>query len=857
MELLEDIRITDGFNFGPQFSLITEIWSDDAEVLCTIVLTKEIRRSLPLYVVHPSIIDACFQTIFLLKQQAKIPVPHRVEDVIVQQRNFTEYMFCHAKISGNDDDPTYDIMLINCHGKVVLVIKGFLIADLSTLRAEPVLKDVAYQMEWEQEEAISNAETEERTWLVVRDHLGFAEQFIDILPKSQSTITLELTGASHDIDIKSLRTLQETLTRIETGEHQRLCVVNFLPVDTSLLEPDWKNFQQSHQLVFGSSLLLLKAILERESVANKVHLVLVTSDLVPLDDDPNAVNVTPNLRQSVFPWSSTMFGFRRTTAVELTVPRLTIVDLPQNPSIEDFRQMSTDLTKPIIPEEIVYRNGLRYLNQVKRLEAVQEKPVKKFPLLTTAKDPRPYRLSFVCGKTCLRETTKPKCRDDQSEIEVSHARPLLTQSWTAHHDKVAVCGRLTENSSLSWSEGDLALAVCEACKLGNYMLIENRLVVKIRADEMNAQEAAALCFPMAMSFYIMNELIKECKGKKILVYAEQDEDACVFVSVAQSVGATVSCVTKTSQNRSHLQQFGISIVVAEDELLIDNDFEKLSLNYACFLGKPRADTLQQVVRRVQEGGKVVTISNDKNSSFHVFITKNVVFLNTSVEKITSDASKFEQLLSSCSGLLSSNGYLQKLKATRHQSASINDVVSQDATFISQSEEESGLVHHTITFDLKNAPENIEFLRLPLDSMGFRADRTYVVVGGIRGFGFEVARWMVENGAKTLMCTARSPPSEEKKAEVRRLEQESKSKILLRQADVTSWEEMSLVKQELQELPEVAGIVFTAAVFHDQSIKDVDLEGCMPVIKTKVQGKYEILFEFFIKSFVILTFILIS
>ena len=824
--------------------MITEIWSDDAEVLCTIVLTKEIRRSLPLYVVHPSIIDACFQTFFLLKQQAKVPVPHRVEDVIVQERNFTEYMFCHAKICGNDDHPTYDTMLINCHGKVVLVIKGFLIADLSTLRAEPVLKDVAYQMEWEQEQAISN-ETEEKTWLVVRDHLGFAEQFIDILPKSQSTITLELTGASDDIDIKSLGTLQETLTGIETGEHQRLCVVNFLPVDTSLLEPDWKNFQQSHQLVFGSSLLLLKAILERENVANKVQLVLVTSDLVLLVDDPNAVNV----RQPVFPWSSTMFGFRRTTAVELIAPRLTIVDLPQNPSIEDFRQMSTDLMKPVIPEEIVYRNGLRYLNEVKRLEAVQEKPAKKFPLLTPhAKDPRPYKLSFVCGKTYLRETTKPKCTDGQSEIEVSHARPLLTQSWTARHDKVAVCGRLTENSSLSWSEGNLALAVCEACKLGNYILIENRSMVKIRAEEMNAQEAAALCFPMAMSFYIMNELIKECKGEKILIYAEQDEDACVFASVAQSVGATVSCVTKSSQNKSHLQQFGISIVAAEDELLIDNDFEKLSLSYACFLGKPRADTLQQVVRRVQEGGKVVTISNDKNSSFHVFITKNVVFVNTSVDKITSDASKFEQLLSSCSGLLSSNGYLQKLKATRHQSATINDVVSQDATFISQSEKaESGLVHHTITFDLKNTPENIEFLRLPLDSMGFRADRTYVVVGGIRGFGFEVTRWMVENGAKTVMCTARSPPSEEKKAEVRRLEQESKSKILLRQADVTSWEEMSLVKQELQELPEVAGIVFSAAVFHDQSIKDIDLQGCMPVIKTKVQGKYEILFEFYIKT----------
>ena len=428
--------------------------------------------------------------------------------------------------------------------------------------------------------------------------------------------------------------------------------------------------------------------------------------------------------------------------------------------------------------------------------------------------------------------------DNHSVIEVSHAAPLLQKYWTSPRDRVAVCGKLKETGS------GLVMAVCEVAKLGNCVLIEDRSLVRLDEQSITAREAAALCYPMALFFYIANELIGTCRGKKILVYAERQENACVFASVASSLGATVVCVAKSLQNEVCLEQFGVAVVVAEDELLGGRASGKLACDAACFLSHPRGTALQQVINRIHDGGKVVIVSNASGDcSFNVSIKKNVVIVNTTADEIVDNAQRFEKLVSACTTLLAANDYLEKLKNLLHQSISIYDAVAHDATSHPKSDDHSGFGFHSITFDPRRIPERIEFVRLAMDAMGLRDDRTYLVVGGIRGFGFEVARWMVENGAKTVMCTARSPPSQRKKDEVARLENATKSQILLRQADVTSWEDMVGIEKELQGLPAVAGIVFSAMVLEDQRIKDADLKTCARVVATKVQGKLKVCLKY--------------
>ena len=140
-----------------------------------------------------------------------------------------------------------------------------------------------------------------------------------------------------------------------------------------------------------------------------------------------------------------------------------------------------------------------------------------------------------------------------------------------------------------------------------------------------------------------------------------------------------------------------------------------------------------------------------------------------------------------------------------------------------------------SFKCENGPGELLFPTVPFDPKRLKEDKSYLVVGGVRGFGFELVRWLLQNGAKTVICTARSAANKSKMTEVARLEQETGARILLRQADVTSWQDMLAIVRELDGLPRLAGIVFTAMVLEDQRIKDADLETCARVVATKVQG----------------------
>jgi hypothetical protein len=445
---------------------------------------------------------------------------------------------------------------MDCHGNVVLLIKKFKMVDLSNLRPTSTLDDVAYQVQWQTETREIGITAERKVWLIIPDHCGFSEKFTSALPKEDPRIVFEIPGTPSSIRNTFPQLLEKALKTMKSAGHNKVCIVSFLPVDNRSLLPDWTNFQQAHYQAFESSLLLLQTILTSKH-SEDIQLVLVTCAAIP--------HGTNHGTNPAFPWSSSLLGFRRTVAEEISSPKTTVVDLPENPSGVDFELMLNDIRGEDIAEEIVYRNGSRYLNQIKRLDS---SPLENVIL--------------------------------QSDVDC----PTFQENPTIH---------------------DMILNPHE--KDSNNLTIE------------------------------------------------------------------------------------------------DNSANNLALS-------------------------------------------------------------------------------------------------------------------TVSVKCENRPSELVFSNLSFDPKSLKEERSYLVVGGVRGFGFELVRWLLQNGAKTIICTARSPASGSKMAEVARLEQETGARILLRQADVTSWQDMLGIVRELEERPRLAGIVFTAMVLEDQRIKDADLETCARVVATKVQGVFQ-------------------
>ena len=293
-------------------------------------------------------------------------------------------------------------------------------------------------------------------------------------------------------------------------------------------------------------------------------------------------------------------------------------------------------------------------------------------------------------------------------------------------------------------------------------------------NNFSGQQAASLGFPLAMSYHILENLLSGIEGKNVLVYHQNEEVCCVFSSVAISLGVKVAaCLVKDRSSKERIKKFGNLVVVTEDEIARGelNGGNLMDLDAICLLSKNSSYVIRQVMKHLKPCGSVISTFGEENVKFNPLgHGKDVQCIMTNWENITEDSNVFSKLVSSCCSALKSRKLLERLLNISQHVSSIYDVIdteSRKRDSFTKNKKVIGL--YTISLKSENTPDKVTFYNLPLDENGLKDDCTYLVVGGIRGFGFEIAKWMVENGAKTVMCTARSAPNEQKKADVQLLE----------------------------------------------------------------------------------------
>ena len=104
--------------------------------------------------------------------------------------------------------------------------------------------------------------------------------------------------------------------------------------------------------------------------------------------------------------------------------------------------------------------------------------------------------------------------------------------------------------------------------------------------------------------------------------------------------------------------------------------------------------------------------------------------------------------------------------------------------------------------------------LPSEPAAIRSDATYLITGGLRGLGFEVAKWIVAQGARHLVLTGRNPPSAETLHAIAGLEA-SGARIVSAAADVSNEQQMaSLFERIRSEMPPLRGVVHSAVLLDD-------------------------------------------
>ena len=142
-----------GYNFGPAFSIIKEIWQRDNEGLCLIDISglPAIQAEAESYVVHPCILDACLQScisaIGNFVTEDTSPVPVGCKSIKLRDVPSTKQVFCHVTADITTFGK-YDVTLVRPAGKVLLTISNFRTAELTRTERPFAFDDLGYEEEW-------------------------------------------------------------------------------------------------------------------------------------------------------------------------------------------------------------------------------------------------------------------------------------------------------------------------------------------------------------------------------------------------------------------------------------------------------------------------------------------------------------------------------------------------------------------------------------------------------------------------------------------------------------------------------------------------------------------------------------
>ncbi|MXY56055.1 MAG: SDR family NAD(P)-dependent oxidoreductase, partial [Gammaproteobacteria bacterium] len=128
---------------------------------------------------------------------------------------------------------------------------------------------------------------------------------------------------------------------------------------------------------------------------------------------------------------------------------------------------------------------------------------------------------------------------------------------------------------------------------------------------------------------------------------------------------------------------------------------------------------------------------------------------------------------------------------------------------------------------------------PLAGGGLRADRTYLVTGGLGGIGCAVAAWLADHGAGVIVLNGRRDPDE---AAVRAIDdlRARGIRVEVELADVTNAQAIDAMLRRMDaSLPALGGVIHSVGVLSDGALANQTWERFEQVLGPKVIGAWHL------------------
>ncbi|KJF67040.1 type I polyketide synthase [Rhizobium nepotum] len=362
-----------------------------------------------------------------------------------------------------------------------------------------------------------------------------------------------------------------------------------------------------------------------------------------------------------------------------------------------------------------------------------------------------------------------------------------------------------------------------------HVVVPEKGVTRI-PDSIDLIEAATLPVTFLTAYYALVQLAGLRSGETVLIHGAAGGVGLAALQIAKLRGATIIATAGTVEKRNLLATLGADFVFDSRSLEFFNDVLRVTdgLGVDVVINSLFQEAMERSLELVKPFGRFLELGKrdyyaDRKIGLRPF-RKNISYFGIDADQLLVEAPHItSKIFEEISTLFAEN----TLKPLPYRAFSYDEIST--AFRLMQS---AGHIGKIVVTPPARGRETV----LQARGSDFRVSPgTYLVIGGIGGFGLEAANWLAAKGASHLALATRSGTLDDDTRDAIARWHEMGIKASVHACDVTNEAQLCSLLADLRKVAPLKGVVHAAMVLDDALISNLSRERNRPVVHTKVEG----------------------
>ncbi|HVB18402.1 MAG TPA: SDR family NAD(P)-dependent oxidoreductase, partial [Stellaceae bacterium] len=347
-------------------------------------------------------------------------------------------------------------------------------------------------------------------------------------------------------------------------------------------------------------------------------------------------------------------------------------------------------------------------------------------------------------------------------------------------------------------------------------------------DDVGFAAAATIPVTFVTAIYALGTLAKLMPGELVLIHAAAGGVGLAAIQYAKYRGAVVIATAGSETKRAFLRLAGADHVLDSRDLGFADAVRAIGGGVDVVLNSLSGEAMEQSLSVLKPFGRFLELGKRDlylNRRIHLRpLRQNISYFAIDVDQLPIQRPDLARALLAEVAAALGAGAIRPLAHRNFTYAAIGD-----AFRLMQA---SGHIGKLVLVPDGNA--GVRLRQAP--DVALRADGTYLVTGGLSGFGFAAARWLAEHGAGSIALLGRrgaaTPGAADRMAELQALGAEA----CVYACDVADPDSLRAVLGEIRRTqPALRGIVHAASAIGDALASELDGPGIAAILRPKLAG----------------------